>query len=942
MNFSDAADKLLNHPETASAIVALFTESQLADFVTYLKEQVDAHWWSDAKLSLCYADAIIAIGECSHNQRHHALGLMARGDTLRLLGELVNAWDTLMQAAAMFTAVGDEVGWARTCIGRLLLCVDLHHVDETLNHVSKAREIFLSQNETDLFLRLESSFAFVYLLQGRYRDALDVIFPAIELAESLGEKGKPRLRHFYQNVAYALMFLTRFDEAKQYYEAAQQIFEEAGDIKGVALIKLNLAYLDEKRGHYRNALRHHHQAMKIFEDNFPYHWAASALDAAKCYIELNRHTEANVLIRKVKEINIHQHGNVVLARTLEVLAALQAHRNYLEDAIDTLYQASDLYAEQNATERLPYVDLRLAEVLYLHGMLDEALLLAHKAAQHFEDDNFSYYCSALLVLCKIYYAKCDWLQAHEFAQTIASMARRYGFAPLRYQAHLLLGKIAQETGNKHRAIRHYQAANATINRLQQRLTMSLRSDFLLDKSDAFHRLISLLLEQHRIEDAFQEIEQHKSQVFWHYLLSQDSFRWKTDALEMQELVGELEQLRATHHWYYQLLSHPEERDNLGLNDAEIRAEIARHESRIRQITEQLAVGSETARDIHFAQSPDFSSIKAKLADDTLLIEYYVADEELYIFTLYRGTLQVCISPTPITTIRRLIEQFQFNVDSALKVGRTSPLSQQLSRITNTILNQLYDALFAPVATQIAAADNLIIVPFAVLHFVPFHILRSQNGYLFETHPVSILPSSSFLSRENPLNAGEPLVLGYSRSSALADIPAEAQQVHAIIGGRLALDDVVTRNLLTANSGLILHIAAHGEFRIDQPDLSFIELHDGQLMVDDLLQLDVNYALVTLSACETGRVHVASADELIGLGRGFLYSGAASLLTSLWRTEDELTKHVMFSFYTHLCNGMNKAQALQQAYQTIYQYHQQHHVAFWGAFQLIGDTSPLFV
>jgi CHAT domain-containing protein/tetratricopeptide (TPR) repeat protein len=940
MNFSDAADKLLNHPDAVSAIVALFTEPQLADFVTYLKEQVDAHWWSDAKLSLRYADAIIAIGECSRNQRHHALGLMARGDTLRFLGELVSAWDTLMQAADMFTAAGDEVGWARTCIGRLALCTDLHHVDETLMQVAKARGIFLSHNETDLFVRIESSVAFVYLLQGRYRDALDIMFPLIELAESLGETGKPRLRHLYQNAAYALMFLTRFGESKQYYELAEQIFEGAGDIKGVALVKLNLAYLDEKQGLYRSALQNHLVAMDILTTKDAHLWALSAQSAVRCYLALNRYDEAYTLIMDVLTVFRKENSSSFIASSLEILATIQAHSNMLEAAIRSLYEASDLYTAQGAFERLPFIELSLAEALYSHHLMDEAFILANKVATHFSKDNFLYYCNALLIVGKIYHAKGDWLRAEKTAQVIETISRKYSFSPLRYQAHLLQGKTAQKIGNTHRAIRHYQAANATINRLQQRLTMSLRSDFLLDKSDTFRNLITLLIEENRVDDAFQEIERYKSQVFWHYLLSQDNFRWKTDSPEMRELVGKLGQLRAAHHWYYHLLTHPEERGKSGLNDSELRNEVAQHESRIRYVTEQLAVHSETSTPTHFAQLPDFKAIKAKLADDTLLIEYYVVDQELYIFTLYRGTLRVCVSPTPISIIRRLIEQFQFNVDSALKVGRASPLCQQLSLITDTILNQLYEALLTPIANQIYTAENLIMVPFGVLHYVPFHLLRSPVGYQFETHPVSCLPSSSFLIRENHLNEGDSLVLGYSRSSALADVPAEAQQVHTIIGGRLALGEKVTRSQLTDNSGLILHIAAHGEFRIDQPDLSFIELYDGQLMADDLLQLDVNYSLVTLSACETGRAYVASADELIGLGRGFLYSGAASLLTSLWRTEDELTKHVMFSFYTHLCSGMNKAQALQQAYQTIYQ--QQHHVAFWGAFQLIGDTSPLFV
>lgn len=941
MEFNIYADKLLEHPTAVVDIIATLNKTQLSDFVTYLKEQVDAHWWRDANKSLRYANAIVAIGKSSGNKRHHALGLMARGDTLRFLGELVEAWDTLTQAAEMFKEAEDEVGWARTWIGRLGLCTDLLRVGEALENAFKARKILEKHNETDKLIRLETGIAYVYLLQGKYRDALDVILPAIELAESIGEAGKPRLRHLYQNAAYALMYLTRFDEAKQYYEAAQQIFEDAGDMKGVGLIKINIAYLDEKRGFFRDALYHHHQAMNILDDDFPYHWAVSALDAVQCYLELNRYEETYALIQKIEAIYRNQNANVYLARTLEVLAKIQAKRNQFEEAINSLYEAADLYKAQSAVEHLPVVDLSLAEILYLHGMLDEALLLAEKTSQHFEKDSFLYYSHTLLVMGKIYYTKGDLRHAQETAGKIEALARRYGFLPLRYQAHLLLGKIAQQSGNNQRAIRRYQAANASINRIQQRLTISLRSDFLLDKSDAFRSLMELLLEQNRINRAFEEIERHKAQVFWQYLLNYDKLRWKADSPEMKQLVNDLEQLRAAHHWYYHLLNHPEDRGNQALSDADLQAEIADHERQIRALTEQLALHSEQATDLHFAQSPSFKTIKAHVPPETLLIEYYIHDEQLYIFTLNHGALQVCLSPTSIANIRRLIEQFQFNVDSALKVGAASPVSRQLYRIATTILRQLYRALFAPIASQINETENLIIVPFGVLHYVPFHLLREQNDYIFTSHAVSVLPSSSFLVRESDKNAGEPLILGYSRSDTLAAIADEATQVHHIVGGKLALDEAVNRGVLNAESGLILHIAAHGEFRIDQPDLSFIELSDGQLMADDLLQLDMKYSLVTLSACETGRASVASADELIGLGRGFLYSGATALLTSLWRTEDELTKEIMVVFYEHLCNGRDKATALQAAYQSIYQQYPEQHVAFWGAFQLIGDTTPIY-
>jgi CHAT domain-containing protein len=171
---------------------------------------------------------------------------------------------------------------------------------------------------------------------------------------------------------------------------------------------------------------------------------------------------------------------------------------------------------------------------------------------------------------------------------------------------------------------------------------------------------------------------------------------------------------------------------------------------------------------------------------------------------------------------------------------------------------------------------------------------------------------------------------------------EAQHVHRIFGGEIWYEKDARRSVLQAEPTQILHIAAHGEHRPDNPDLSFIQLSDGQLYTDDLLQHDLSYELVVLSACETGRVNVAPGDELIGLGRGFLYAGTGALIVSMWRVADDIVVELMAALYDALRQGLSKAAALRRAQLTVRDAHPHIHPAFWGAFQLIGDASPISV
>jgi CHAT domain-containing protein len=167
-------------------------------------------------------------------------------------------------------------------------------------------------------------------------------------------------------------------------------------------------------------------------------------------------------------------------------------------------------------------------------------------------------------------------------------------------------------------------------------------------------------------------------------------------------------------------------------------------------------------------------------------------------------------------------------------------------------------------------------------------------------------------------------------------------VQRLFSGTLCAGEAANRAALQTNPTQILHIATHGEHRLDQPDLSYLQLADGQLYADDTLQQDMSYELVTLSACETGRANVAASDELIGLGRGFLYAGAGALLVSMWQVPDISTLYFMERFYKALSTGHSKGSALRQAQQFMLAEESWLHPAFWGAFQLIGDDCPLSV
>jgi CHAT domain-containing protein len=66
----------------------------------------------------------------------------------------------------------------------------------------------------------------------------------------------------------------------------------------------------------------------------------------------------------------------------------------------------------------------------------------------------------------------------------------------------------------------------------------------------------------------------------------------------------------------------------------------------------------------------------------------------------------------------------------------------------------------------------------------------------------------------------------------------------------------------------------------------------------------------------------------------MYAGSPSVLASLWSVDDDATQKLMIAFYTHLNDGLGKAEALRAAQIDIRQ--QYSHPYYWAGFVLTGD------
>ncbi len=148
---------------------------------------------------------------------------------------------------------------------------------------------------------------------------------------------------------------------------------------------------------------------------------------------------------------------------------------------------------------------------------------------------------------------------------------------------------------------------------------------------------------------------------------------------------------------------------------------------------------------------------------------------------------------------------------------------------------------------------------------------------------------------------------------------------------------------------IVHFATHAILDEKHPQSSGIVLslidqkgkeQDGFLRLHDIYNLKLPVDLVVLSACQTGLGKDVKGEGLIGLTRGFMYAGAAGVVASLWKVDDEATAELMKYFYTGMFEkGLAPAAALRDAQLAMMRQKRWQEPYYWAGFVIQGQYAP---
>ena len=445
------------------------------------------------------------------------------------------------------------------------------------------------------------------------------------------------------------------------------------------------------------------------------------------------------------------------------------------------------------------------------------------------------------------------------------------------------------------------------------------------------------------DEAYRVIEQGRARGVVELLLAR-----RVNTLESRKLERKIAQLRI-------------EMATLRTNEA-----IQRHERAI--------FLAETAR----AANPDLSAvgthpfvpvpvkdIQSRLGSSEMLLEFVLANPKSYVVVLTAASKQI----VPLAS-RDVIET---NTREYLnEVQKRSPARDQAEK--------LYSLLMKPIP-KIRDSSHYTIIPDGVLNQLPFDALRDGNDYVVQNHVVTYCPSSTtlyLLRRNRPQSRHVNGLLavggvsydqsslvaakehGYSTSNAFTDLPdsgLEAQYAlkslpnsnNRELSGEAANETNIKQALFEGFD--YVHLAVHA-FASENPNQAAIvvlsdPLHqeDGFIEAAEIARQHINTKLVVLSACDTAVGPIQGQEGASTLTTAFLVAGSRSVVSTLWRIEDQSALLLMQAFYAKLGRGESAPDSLAAAKRELLQKFGHKSLPInWAGFiiegsQLLNDSSP---
>ncbi|MGD9892744.1 MAG: CHAT domain-containing protein [Dehalococcoidia bacterium] len=886
----------------------------------------------------------LALADAIDDHYWRAMARLMHGQSCILQERNLEGRTYLDEAREQFNRLNCPVEVGRTYVLSIWAAANLGLDSEARAAGHLARRIFIAHAAQLHLGTLDMALGVFHCMRSRFRAGLGHLRSAVAIYESLDQPIRAaRARH---NLGNALNHLDRYREALSELEGARAIAGRSGQTTEYAVYSNSLGEAQMSLGRYAAALRTFEEISPIFQ-TFGLDFGAVRLarDMADCYLRLNRPADALTILESVddqlRRVDRKADASAHAMRRVAAYLLLDERDAALStlDAMSANGLATDLHEQA-------WVASQRAVVLLRSRALDDALTsiriataLARKSGPRRRVADVSLIESSILLEV----GNID--EAERSARRARRVARTLDAAPLLHRSFEQLGRIAEARNQRDAARRRYAAAIRQVEREQRGVIFEFRAGFAAARGFAYERLASLQFDAAHLPDALRTAERAKSRALADAIAGTVEPRPRGTATARRlanELTAAREEYSAT---LSAIIAREDSNRPPQPDDDERTHRLKAIEGQINSLIQrlQLTGATDTLTEPYDATS---GASLPNMAVDAALVEFFISGADILRFHVDADGVHGERLAGAVPRVEHLLRTFRLNIEATVRA--TPDDRKPLSNHARTILARLNQQLLSGLNLA-KGCRTLVIVPHGLLHYLPFHALHDGQRYLIEQYAVTYAPSITIYdicrSRRARGRRRKSVVLAHSTGNTLPHIEEEASAISEVLHATVYRGRDAKRSLLEseANAAGIIHIAAHGVFRPEAPMFSYIQLADGPVTAADVFQLKLQAALVTLSACDTGRAVLGGGDELIGLSRAFLYAGAAGLVVSQWRVDDRSTAALMarlyreFSQYRAAEGPANALQAAQLAHirSDSMQAGTWEHPYFWAGFQAIG-------
>ncbi|MBI1745666.1 MAG: CHAT domain-containing protein [Acidobacteria bacterium] len=912
------------------------------ELIDNLRDKVNQLIRVDIAEAVRVADLTWSIANLVQDPLAAALAMRARSQAFWANGQYEEALEWFNRAEASYREMGMELEAARVVRSKVTVLMYLGRYDEALALAEEARAAFERHGQLQLLAQLDTNVGNIYHRLDEYEKALEYYNRARAVFAECNDQAAMGV--IETNRANALSMLNQVSTSAALYETARDLLIASGMPIEAAKAEYNLAYLLYIQRRYNESIRLFGKVKEFHLQNGSVVTAALCdMDLLEIYLELNLYDDVLSSCDTAEAVFTQLRRQYELAKVKTFRGLAKFHVGNLPAAAIDLTGARELFAKEGNRVYGALLDLYISALKLKEGKNDEAELLCRSAHEIFSSAGLHLRAAyAQLLRAQVARQRGEPDRARALAEEVLSCLQEHEAPWLAFQCYHLLGNLTA-ADDKAKAYLLYQSAIQYIEEMCAHIRPDVyKSSFLKDKLKVYEEIIELCLERNTPRDraaAFAWVERAKSRSLVD-LLSCTTADPATPSDQDVPLLRRWTTFREELNWLYDRLNNqePPSDQRTTLRQAHLQGEIRAREQALADLHRQFQLNS-------LGSSPSQPSVTVSpeearqcLLEDEVLLEFYLTDDSLKTFVLSKQGLEVLSRRVSRDEVGRTVAALQFQLEKFLYgPAYISRHMASLQRSANHYLQELYQLLLEPVQPMLAG-KHLVIIPHDLLHYVPFHALWTGQEYVIDRHEVSYSPSASVFrlcqQKESP-SSDQVLVLGVPGHN-LPYSEMEALRVKELFPeGRLLLREAATREALyrCAANNRIIHIAAHGLFRYDNPLFSALRLYDSWLSFYDVYNMRLDADLVTLSGCHSGLSQVAQGDELMGLMRGFLYAGAASLVASLWAAHDRSTAAFMEVFYQALKEGTPKRTALRRAALAIKKEYD--HPYHWAPFVLVG-------